>query len=117
MTDNELRLEAGSVVALRFHDLGRAVDIGALSSRAGAEVERPRFPADAGARYGAPVAEIALDDVEIPIEDGSVFADATLRVFDFGIAALALRVLVGGLDWDRFTERMEEIAGAVSAHS
>ena len=117
MTDNDLRLEAGSVVALRFHDLGRSVDIGAIASRAGTDVERPRFPADAGVRYGAPVAEIALDDVEIPLEDGRVFADASLRLFDFGIAALALRVLVGGLDWERFTERLEEIAGAAGARS
>ncbi|HEX6589418.1 MAG TPA: hypothetical protein VF039_10370 [Longimicrobiales bacterium] len=117
MTDNELRLEAGSVVALRFHDLGRVVDVGTLASRAGAEAERPRFPTDAGVRYGAPVVEIPLDDVEIPLEDGSVFADASIRVFDFGIAALALRVLVGGLDWERFTERVDEIAGAVGARS
>lgn len=117
MTDNDLRLEAGSVVALRFYDLGRSVDVAALASRADAQAERPRFPADAGVRYGAPVAELPLEDVEIPLEDGRVFADASLRVFDFGIAVLALRVLVGGLEWDRFTERMEEIANAVGARS
>ena len=114
MTDTEMRLEAGSVVALRFHDLGRVVDVDTLASRATGEVERPQFPdgAKGGLRYGRAPVEIALDDVEIPLEDGRVFADASLRVFDFGIAVLALRVLVGGLDWDRFKKALDEIIEA-----
>ncbi len=114
MNDTELRLEAGSVVALGFYDLGRRVDVDALASRG--ESERPQFPSDgsAGVRYGARPVELALDDVEVPLEDGRVFADVSVRVFDFGIAAVALRVLVGGLEWDRFSERVDEISAALS---
>ena len=43
-----VRLEAGSVVALRMYDLGRAIDIDALASAAGGDVDRPQFPASRG---------------------------------------------------------------------
>lgn len=117
MTDTEtVRLESGSVVALRMYDLGRAIDVDALAEAAGGEVERPQFPAsqNGGLRYTRAPVEMALDDVEVPLADGRVYADTTLRIFDFGIAVVALRVLVGGLDWDRFSERVEEIGGALA---
>ena len=118
MTDRDMRLEAGSVVALRFYDLGRAVDLDALARTAGGDVDRPQFPAvNAGLRYGRAPVELSLDDVEVQLEDGRVFGDTSVRVFDFGVAVVALRVLVGGLDWDRFTERVEEIGTAVSGRA
>lgn len=117
MTDREMvRLESGSVVALRMYDLGRAIDVEALASRAGDDVERPQFPASQGGglRYTRAPVEMTLDDVEVPLADGRVFADTTLRIFDFGVGVVALRVLVGGLDWERFAERVEEIGGALA---
>lgn len=117
MNDKEMvRLEAGSVVALRMYDLGRALDLDAIAASA-RDSERPQFPDNAGdgLRYARQPVEIALDDVELNTESGRLFADATVRVFDFGIAAVALRVLVGGLEWDRFTERVEEIGAATSS--
>ena len=116
MNDTGMRLEAGSVVALAFYDLGRVVDVDALARGDGAE--RPQFAANAhGTRYAVAPVEIPLDDVEVPVENGRVFADASVRVFDFGIAAVALRVLVGGMDWDRFNERVEEVSSAFSGRS
>jgi hypothetical protein len=119
MTDKDMRLEAGSVVALRFYDLGRTVDVDKLALSIGGEVERPQFPTGAagGLRYATRPLELALDDVEVPLEDKSVFADASVRVFDFGIAAVALRVLIGGLDWDRFTERVEAVSSATNGRT
>ncbi|HEX6642972.1 MAG TPA: hypothetical protein VF215_17780 [Thermoanaerobaculia bacterium] len=119
MTDKEMRLEAGSVVALRFYDLGRTVDVDKLATAVGGEVERPQFPTGAagGLRYTQRPVELSLDDVEVPLEDGRVFADASVRVFDFGVAAVALRVLVGGLEWDRFTERVEAISNATDGRT
>ncbi|HUF13258.1 MAG TPA: hypothetical protein VMN78_09175 [Longimicrobiales bacterium] len=120
MTDREMvRLEAGSVVALRMYDLGRALDVDALARAAGGDVERPQFPSAAGGglRYTRPPVELTLDDVEVPLEGGRLFADTTVRIFDFGIAVVALRVLVGGLDWDRFAERVEEIGAAVEGEA
>ena len=119
MTDRDMvRLESGSVVALRMYDLGRAVDVDSLASAAGGDVERPQFPASqkGGLTYTHAPVELGLDDVEVKLEDGRVFADATVRIFDFGIAVVALRVLVGGLDWDRFSERVEQIGSALASH-
>lgn len=109
-----LRIEAGAVVALRLVDLGHPLDLDRIGGSAH-DVHTPRFPDTEGLSYGRAPAEIELDEVEIRLDDGSVFADATARVFDFGVVAYALRVLVGGFEWDRFEDRVEQIESALRA--
>lgn len=116
--DQSLRVEGGSVVALRFYDLGGPVDLDAAARAASGDTERPQFPdAEGGFRYGTPPLEVLLDEVQIPLEGGTVYADATARVFDFGVVAVALRVLVGGLDWSRFEERVDQVEEALAGSS
>lgn len=110
--ETSLRVESGSVIALRLIDLGGPLDLDAVE-RASADAFRPRFPEDGSFEYARPPVEIELDEVEIRLGDGSVFADATARVFDFGVVAIALRVLVGGFEWDRFEDRVEQVEAAL----
>jgi len=112
--DTTRRVDSAALVSIRFFQLRDLPDLDALDARASDDARRPQFPGGAEARiaYRTPPLEVPLGESEIALEGGTVFADVTARVFDFGVVALAKRVLVGGMEWDRFLDRIEQFEAA-----
>lgn len=54
--------------------------------------------------FGVPPLELELGQVTLPIADQPVVATASVRPYDFGIAALALRLPANDLSWQGFTQ-------------
>ncbi len=63
---------------------------------------------------------LSLDPVAIELEGARVAAQATARLYDFGVVVLALHVPVAGLGWARFADRFNaldaSIGGAASSN-
>ena len=112
MGERELRVVAGAVIASRFFDVADAIDLAA------AERLWARQPRSAMARgrlvstppkavaFGVPPLDIPLAPVQLRLDGLVVPADPTARLFDFGVARLALRVAADALPWTGFVERL-----------
>jgi hypothetical protein len=108
MVDAALVVQSGQVVALRLFDLAYEIDlkqaeaVWARRAQGGSARSRlVRTPAKA-VSFGVPPLTLDLGPVALEVGDGLVAAVATVRLYDFGIAALALRILVRDLGWDKF---------------
>ncbi|MBV8971556.1 MAG: hypothetical protein JO290_04615 [Sphingomonadaceae bacterium] len=112
-----MRVESGHVVALRLFDLAYAIDLrragdlwAARTGSAGARSQLAATPAKAVA-FEVPPLELDLGPVALALGP----ARASARLYDFGIAALAIRLPVAGLSWAAFTARVADVDAAVGA--
>ena len=119
----EVIVEAGAIVALRLFDIAYAIDLAAAesawASRTQSGTRRSRLnasPAKAIA-FDVPPVMLALDPLPLQLADGSVTAQVSARVYDFGVVAFALRVEVDQLPWGSFADRLEAVQAAVGPAS
>ena len=119
----EVVIETGAIVALRLFDIAYAIDLAAAESAWAARTQsgtrRSRLnasPAKAIA-FDVPPVMLALDPLPLQLADGSVTAQVSARVYDFGVVAFALRVEVEGLQWSDFADRLEAVQAAVGPAS
>ena len=117
--DPELTVRAGELVALRLFDIAYAIDLAgaeaAWMARAGAEARRSRLthaPPKAVA-FGVPPLELPLEPLQLRLEEVEVLARVRVRLYDFGVAALALRLDAGHLAWPAFAARLDALGRAV----
>jgi hypothetical protein len=109
MTIKAPLVRSGKVVALRLFeladeiDLRRAEELWARRARgASARMQLASTPPKA-VSFGVPPLQLELDPVTLVVDGASISASATVRLYDFGIAALALRLPVEDLSWESFT--------------
>jgi hypothetical protein len=119
VAENELTVRLGQIQVLRLFDLAYEIDLtlaGELWRRraqgASTRGRLVRTPAKAVAFGVAPLA-IELGQVTLEAGDTSVIAAASVRLYDFGIAALRLRVPVRDLSWHAFTRTVNQTYLAV----
>lgn len=115
------RVEAGSVVALRLFDIAYEIDLALAESliadRAPATVARIRLLARAEPKaiaFDVPPLEMALGPVELELAGSPRALEAAARVYDFGVASIALRLPLADLTWDAYVEiatELERVAG------
>jgi len=108
MSDTSLRVAAGAVVAYRLYDVAYAIDLpkaeAVWARRARPASTRARLnttPAKAMA-FGVPPVEFALEPVALRLDGAERIAEATARLYDFGVLTLTLRLPVAGLPWAEF---------------
>ena len=63
--------------------------------------------------FGVPPLELALEPVVIEVDGRQIAAAATVRLYDFGIAALALRLPAQDLSWAAFTRLVNQTDAAI----
>ena len=109
MPGSELMVRSGQVVALRLFDLANEIDLKRAETLWARRPEGVstrsrlvRTPAKAVA-FGVAPLTLELDAVALDIGGARVDAVASVRLYDFGIAALSLRLPVQDLAWTHFT--------------
>jgi hypothetical protein len=112
-------IAAGHVVALRLFEVAYAIDLAraeaSWAAHAKGRTARLRLsgtPPKAMA-FGVPPVAVQLEPVGLDLAGRRCEAQATARLFDFGVVSLALRVLVADAAWGGFVDLMNAIDQAV----
>jgi hypothetical protein len=114
MSETELVVSAGGVIALRLFDVAYAIDLAraealwAAQARASSRLRLTATPPKAMA-FGVPPLALALDPVTLEFDGQSVQAGVTARLYDFGAISIALRVPIVGMAWSGFVHRLNEV--------
>jgi hypothetical protein len=107
----DLEVVSGAVIACRLFDIAESIDL------AKAESLWSQLPRPAGTRgrlvstspkavaFGVAPLDIPLEPVVVALEGSDVPLEATVRLYDFGVARLALRLAADNLPWGEFTGR------------
>ena len=113
------RVQSGQIVALRLVDIAYGIDLKWAErlwrERARKRSARPQLsatPLKAMSFLGVPPLALQLDPVKFGAQLET--ADASVRLYDFGIAAFALRVPVGDVDWQDFTALLNSVDAAIA---
>jgi hypothetical protein len=115
----ELKVCAGHVIALRLFDLANEIDLARAEQlwarRAQRATARSRLVGtpDKAVSFGVPPLGLALDPVPLDIGGVAVSAAASVRLYDFGIAVLTLRLPAHDLGWTAFTRLVNETNDAI----
>jgi hypothetical protein len=108
MAETKLRVRSGQVVALRLFDLAyeinlkRAEELWAQRTQGTSARGRLVGTPPKAVSFGVPPLALELGPVAIEVAGIAMTATATVRLYDFGVAALALRLPVQDLDWPDF---------------
>lgn len=116
----ELKVQSGHVIALRLFDLADEIDLvraeqlwAARAQRATARSRLVGTPPKA-VSFGVPPLALALDPVPLAVGGSTIAAAVSVRLYDFGIAALTLRLPAQNLTWTEFTRLVNETGQSVS---
>ena len=123
MSEGELQIQAGALIAHRLLDVADTIDLsraeGLWRAHAGREGRRTRL-ATASANelaFEVPPTLLDLPPISIDVDGQVLMAERTARVYDFGAIAIALRVDAGGLSWDAFAARCNALDRATGPAS
>ena len=112
MNTGALRVVSGAVIASRLFDVADAIDL-TRSERLWAGQARPAgmrsrldFTSPKAVAFGVPPLEISLEPIAVRLDGIEVRADATARLYDFGVVRLALQVPADDLTWPEYTRRV-----------
>ena len=110
----EPHVAEGHVTALRLFDVAYAIDLEraqTLTAGAGSRTRLAATPPKA-MNFGEAPLGLVLPPVVLHLEDGPIEAQATARLYAFGVVALSLRVPADGLAWPAYTARCNAVARA-----
>ncbi|MCE5233858.1 MAG: hypothetical protein ABFC67_11510 [Mizugakiibacter sp.] len=119
MSASAITIRSGELVALRLFDIAYAIDlaraealwaahVGGASSRTRLSSAPPKALA-----FGVPPLRLVLEPVALRLGEAEVSAQVTARLYDFGVAALAVRVAVADASWSEFAARFNALDRAV----
>ena len=110
---------AGEIIAYRLFDIAYAVDL----ARTEALWQQSRGPGSARIRltatpakaidYDVPPVLLTFDPITLEIAGSSLAVGVTVRVYDFGVATIALSVPANDLSWTAFSNRLNAVTQAV----
>ena len=117
----ELHVRSGHVVALRLFEVAYSIDLRRVEEvwarHAGTASSRSRLsatPAKAVA-FGVPPVAFNFDPIPLQLGTWSVTAAVTVRVYDFGVVAFALRVPTVDMSWPDYTALLNAVDVHVGA--
>jgi len=104
---------SGAIIAYRLFDIADTADLTRAQAlwaakAGGASSSRGRLttvPAKAVA-FGVPPLVLETEPLRIELGEDAVSASVSIRLYDFGVVSLALRVPVGPVSWDEFCRQM-----------
>ncbi len=116
----KLQIVSGAVIACRLFDIADAIDLARveqlwaqLPRRAVTRGRLVTAPPKAVA-FGVAPLDIPLDPVTITIDGQPVLLEASARLYDFGVARLALRLNADHVDWDDYSRQVSRVDLAVA---
>ena len=116
-------VQSGELIAMRLFDIAFAIDLVHAQQlwtlhlgNTGSRSRLTTAPAKAVA-FGVPPLLLTLDPVTIDIDGVESPAQVSVRLYDFGVVALALRMPVAGLPWDAFATRFNALDRSVGEAS
>ncbi len=111
-------VRSGHITALRLFDIAYAIDLRQVEEiwvrYAGTASSRSRLsatPAKAVA-FGVPPVALSFDPIPLQMGTLAVTAAVTIRIYDFGVVAIALRVAAVDMTWPGYTA----LLNAMDAH-
>src|SRR5687768_2268310 len=119
--DLDLRVESGALIAHRLFDVADSIDLALAEERwlakAGRSSRRTRLSTASANElaYEVPPALLALPPLAVDLEGVALQAEVTARLYDFGVIAVSLRLDAGGLAWDAFAARCNQLDRATGA--
>jgi hypothetical protein len=115
----ELTVRSGHVIALRLFALANEIDLGRAEQlwarrvhRASTRSKLTATPTKA-VSFGVPPLALAFEPIAVTVGGVAMTAVAGVRLYDFGIAALTLRLPARDLGWAEFTRLVNDTNGAV----
>jgi hypothetical protein len=114
-----LDVSVGYILAYRLFDVAYAIDLAkaedtwARTVRTGSSRGRLTTTPPKAISFGVPPVALGLGTVALALPEGAIQANATARLFDFGVVSLALRVPVTDLSWAIFSQRLNAVDQAV----
>ncbi len=120
MSQSELTVATGAIVALRLFDVAYAIDLAraeALLARQARTPSRSRLSTTPpkAMTFGVPPVALALEPVTLVLEGREIAAAATVRVYDFGAVTIALRVPIVDMPWTDFVQQVNAADRSVEA--
>lgn len=119
MQQASVTIRSGELVALRLFDIAYAIDLAAAQaawlSHAGGVGRRGRLttaPPKALA-FGVPPLDLPLEPMALMLDGVAMSARVSVRLYDFGVAAFALRVTASDTAWPDFVARFNALDRAV----
>jgi hypothetical protein len=117
MATRELQVVAGTVIALRLFDIADTIDLALAETLWGRQTppDGPRSPGSRGrlvstppkaVAFGVAPLDLVLEPMLIHLDGNAVWADATARLYDFGVTRLALHFTADDLPWGDFARRV-----------
>jgi len=110
--DAELAVTAGVIIAYRLFevayaiDLSRAETIWASHTRAAGTRGRLSATPPKAVAFGTPPLDLVLDPLTLTLDGAQVEAAVTVRLYDFGVVSIALRIPAEGAAWSTFIARL-----------
>jgi hypothetical protein len=120
MSQSELTVASGAIVALRLFDVAYAIDLAraeALLSRQARASRRSRLSTTPpkAMTFGVPPVALGLEPVTLVLEGNEVAAAVTVRLYDFGAVTIALRATVVDVPWADFVQQLNAADRGVEA--
>ncbi len=124
MSSREIQVVSGAVIAYRLFDIADTIDLTKAEElwtqqQISSAVTRGRLvsaPPKALA-FGVAPLDISLETVAVRLGDAEVRAEASARLYVFGVARLALRFSADNLSWGDFTRRLNAVDQVVGPAS
>jgi hypothetical protein len=113
-----LGVRTGQITALRLFDVAYEIDLAraeALWARHARFSTRSRLSTTPpkAMSFGVPPLALTLKPAELALDGIAVGAAVTVRLYDFGVAAIALRIPVAEQSWAQFTALVNQLDRAV----
>ncbi len=123
MQDRELTVLSGAVVAYRLFDIADTIDLtkaeALWTEHLRRTVSRGRLMSAApkALAFGVAPLDLGLDSVPLTIAGVELVGDASIRLYEFGVARLALRFPADSLAWAAFSARLNAIGSHIGPHA
>jgi hypothetical protein len=115
MAAGEPTVASGAILAYRLFDVAYEIDLAkaetAWARTMSTATSRGRLTATppTAMTFGVPPLQLPLPPVSLDLPGGPLEATVMVRLFDFGVISIALRLPVANLSWSAFAARMTAV--------
>ena len=123
MNAHPITVRSGELVALRLFDISYAIDLAQSESlwaaHVGGAISRTHLsstPTKAIA-FDIPPLRLSLGAATLMLGSQEVVTEISVRLYDFGVAALAVRVAIAEMAWDAFVTQFNALDQAIGPNA